>query len=496
MKTLKYGIPLLSFFLLWSACTPKVTETTSQTTTPVATQAIEVDEALSACKNWKSASNKDEIMTAHVLYKDRFREIKTEQKLGAKANTTKIDSLYQVGFDYWQYAFAEAPAADGKRADHFEDGIKFYEYFLSQTTDATKKERFIDTIMTLYDERAECYGEEGYIIGRKAFDYYYKYSDMATDLEKYAMFKKAIDMGGEDAPYFILNPFTALLSNLLIEEKIPMTEGQEYQQKIRNVLSKGLSTCENDKECEPWKIVDDYAPKVLEQLEGIKGFYDCNYFKDKYYSLLEESPNDCDVIISVLSRLKWGGCLDNDPQLVAANAAYATHCSKPAATVVPLCREYLRNGDYTQAISCYEEKAESSTDAERKAQYYLVIAKIYYGELKRFGKSRKYARLAAQAKSNWGDPYLLIGKLYASSGPLCGPGRGWDSQIVTWPAIDQWNKAKRVDPSVASEANRLINRYQQYMPDIEDLFIRGYKNGDAFKVGCWIQENTKVRASK
>ncbi|MBT8228677.1 MAG: hypothetical protein KJO50_00350, partial [Bacteroidia bacterium] len=93
-----------------------------------------------------------------------------------------------------------------------------------------------------------------------------------------------------------------------------------------------------------------------------------------------------------------------------------------------------------------------------------------------------------------GEPYLLIGKLYASSGPLCGPGRGWDSQIVTWPAIDMWEKAKK-DPLVADEANKLIRTYWKYMPKKEDIFQRTIKAGSVFKVGCWINRNTTVRTA-
>ena len=235
-------------------------------------------------------------------------------------------------------------------------------------------------------------------------------------------------------------------------------------------------------------------PEVLAQLEGIKGFYDCDYYKNKYYNLLEQSPQDCEAIVSVLSRLKWGGCATDDPQLVTANTAWNTHCKPDDPT--PTCASIVRDGNYRGAIDCYQAKAEESTDPEKQAQYYLFIAKIYYGELKRFGQSRKFARKALDIKPNWGDPYILIGKLYASSGPLCGPGRGWDSQIVTWPAIDKWNQAKRVDPSVASEANRLINTYTKFMPDVEDIFQRGLKVGDPFTVPCWIQERTKVRVSK
>jgi len=90
---------------------------------------------------------------------------------------------------------------------------------------------------------------------------------------------------------------------------------------------------------------------------------------------------------------------------------------------------------------------------------------------------------------------MLIGTLYASSGPLCGPGTGWDSQVVTWPAIDKWQKAKSVDPSVAGEANKLIARYRQYMPAKGDIFQRSLTEGASFRVRCWIQETTTIRSA-
>ena len=99
-------------------------------------------------------------------------------------------------------------------------------------------------------------------------------------------------------------------------------------------------------------------------------------------------------------------------------------------------------------------------------------------------------------RSGWGDPYLLIGRMYASSGPLCGPGRGWDSQIVIWPAMDMWNKAKSIDPNAAEEANKFLNQYRQYLPTVEDAFLRSVKEGQNYKVPCWIQRTTKVRLIK
>jgi len=59
--------------------------------------------------------------------------------------------------------------------------------------------------------------------------------------------------------------------------------------------------------------------------------------------------------------------------------------------------------------------------------------------------------------------------------------------------VDQYIKAKSADASVSAEATELINKYTQYFPNIEDAFFYGFENGQAYTVGCWINENTSVR---
>ena len=156
----------------------------------------------------------------------------------------------------------------------------------------------------------------------------------------------------------------------------------------------------------------------------------------------------------------------------------------------------MREGQYKEAIDCLEKAIESMSSNKDKATYKLFIAKIYFAHLKNFSKARKYAREAASLRSGWGEPYLLIGTLYASSGPLCGPGRGWDSQRVVWVAIDKWERARSIDSSVRSEASKLINQYAQYMPELGEIFQRGLKEGQSYLVPCWIQETTTIRAKK
>ncbi|MCB0520428.1 MAG: tetratricopeptide repeat protein [Lewinellaceae bacterium] len=466
---------LLSFFafVLLFGCTPKTTQQTTETKpTP---KPNPTTKPKSICPTFDDAPNPEQALENFVLYRDFL-----------KANDWK------GAFELWQKVYKEAPAADGQRSTVFTDGIKFYEHFMA--ADTTKKEEYVTKVFKLYDDMEKCYPDSGYVTGLKAFDYFFKYPDRISKLEQYKLFKKSIEMDGGEPRYFVLNPFTALLVDLTLDEKVPVAEAQKYQKIIRDAIEKGQANCQG-KECENWAIIAEYAPARLEALESIEGFYNCTYYKAKYYDGFDAAAADCETLTNVYSRLKWGQCPDTDAAFAVLQEAMKKSCDTGPGPL-QVCNELLRDGKYRQAADCYEELLPKINDNAQKAQVTLIIAKIYYAYLKNFSRARQYAQQAAKLRPGWGDPYMLIGTMYASSGPICGPGRGWDSQIVTWPAIDKWQYAKSIDAGVANQANKLIGQYTQYMPSVEDGFQRGIKEGSSFYVGCWIQENTTVRFAK
>lgn len=464
----------LGLFFSLLACTPKTGEQAASTEEPAPSPAP-VDENLSPCPKFSDAPYPDDVETNYVLYRDFLRA-----------------GDYTQAFDLWKKVYAVSPAADGKRNTVFSDGIFFYERLANGASTPEEKKPFIDRIFQLYEEINECYPEGGYVDGRKAFDYYYKYPDQASKEEIYALFKKSLDADGMDAQYFVLNPFTALLVEQYFAGAVSLEEAQKYQTQVRSVLAKGLEECKG-KDCEQWTIIEGYVPVRLEAFETVKGFYDCDYYMDRYYQDFTENPTNCDVMRTVYSRLKFGGCPETSEAFKTLIASANENCREEDA--LQDAYECLRNADYDCAIELFQKAADEETDVDKKAKITLLIAKVYYSHKKNFSKARSFARDAAKIKKNWGEPYLLIGRLYASSGPLCGPGRGWDSQIVVWPAIDKWAYAKSIDPSAAAEANKWISRYRKYMPSREDIFQRNLTEGSSFYVGCWIQETTKIRAA-
>lgn len=480
-KTKVMNTKICAFFLmgigvLIHSCTPKIAPPPAE---PEQVQTQPEKKPDGPCATFVDAPYPDQALEDYVLYRDFLRV-----------------NDWETAYSYWQKVYKVAPAADGQRNTIFSDGVRFYEHFMTLTEDSALIDRYIDTVFIFYDKMALCYPDGMYSDARKAFDLYYKYPSRVSKLEIYQLFKKTIDKEGLKTPDFVINPFTALLVDLHIEEKLVSTaEAQLYQQKVRDIIAKGLADCKEEA-CDRWRIVEQYAPARLEAFETVRGFYDCMYYKNKYYQEFLDAQDDCDVVRNVYTWLRWGECPETDEEFRELVRIGNVNCAPEGTTVARRAYDCLQNNDYNCAIENFEKAAEEATDRDKKAQYILTISKIYYAHLKNFARSRQYALRAAELKPNWGEPFVLIGRLYASSGPLCGPGRGWDSQIVVWPAIDMWNRAKRVDPSTTSEVNKWIGRYEQYMPNREDIFQRNLKEGDTFYVGCWIQESTTIRAAK
>jgi len=472
-----YLFLILATPLFYFACSPKVAEETKE---EVVTKPIK-EEPKGPCTTLSqlSPSKKDEAETAYVLYRDFYKTKEFEKAL-----------------PLWKKAFALAPAANGRIKYQFDDGVGIYKGLIEKETDEATKKAYVDEIMKIYDKRTECIGDEGYSLGRKAFDNYYYFSAYSSEDETFKTFKQAMDLKGEKADYFVINPFAALLSDRVLDERISHEEGRKYAKRIFAAVEYGKANCKKD--CEAWDIVNDYAPAKMENLEGVKGFFDCDYFSNKYHALYLSNPTDCETINMAYGRMLWGQCEKTDPLVTEVKNARQANCYTPPPPKESTLRQAYdayTEGRYNEAITLFDAFVRKTTDPEKKAKYTLLIAKIYYGDIKNFPKSRKKALEAASFRANWGEPYILIGKLYASSGPLCGPGRGWDSQIVTWPAIDKFEYAKKIDPASAQEASKWISQYKQYMPTKEDIFIRSLKAGSTYKVGCWINENTKIRTA-
>jgi hypothetical protein len=136
-------------------------------------------------------------------------------------------------------------------------------------------------------------------------------------------------------------------------------------------------------------------------------------------------------------------------------------------------------------------KIKTEKDKIKQANDCYELALGFYTK-KNYPKVRDYARQAISLNPVWGKPYLLVGKTYAESAKSIGES-DLQQRIVYCLAVDQFIKAKEVDPEVTDEASREITAYSQYFPGKEDAAFENIKAGSSYKIGGWINESTIVR---
>ncbi len=157
---------------------------------------------------------------------------------------------------------------------------------------------------------------------------------------------------------------------------------------------------------------------------------------------------------------------------------------------------YLDDGEPTRALEYFRQamKAPGLDEVARELYFNAGVAEQQLGRL---ANARTYFRRALQVDPQFGRAYLAIGDLYAQAVAECGSQLEREDRAVYWLAVDYYERAKRVDPSLTNEANRKINTYRKYFPDQEALFFKGWKVGQPYKIdyGCyaWINEETTVK---
>ncbi|MEM6772561.1 MAG: hypothetical protein AAF597_18430, partial [Bacteroidota bacterium] len=238
--------PVITCLLLGLyACTPKATTPISEAPSqPVVTPKPEPQGDLSPCAKFTDAPNPDDAETNYVIYR---------QLMKAK----EMDEAFKT----WRKVYAVSPAADGKRATVFTDGIAFYNRLIQENP--AQKEMYGDTIISLYQEARRCYPGDGYMSAIQAFDSYYTYPGSATDEEIYALFKESIEIDGpEKLQYFVINPMSSLVVKMHREGKVDAAEAKKIVEALNTRLELGLKECQGA-QCEAWNTIKGYAPDAL-----------------------------------------------------------------------------------------------------------------------------------------------------------------------------------------------------------------------------------------
>ena len=390
--------------------------------------------------------------------------------------------LYKDALPYWKLAFAECPRAS---KNIYIDGVKMYKYYIEKEKDEDVKSALIDTLMLIYDQRIKYYKDKCNVRGRQG-----------VDLLRYRR--------NDDIEYIVQGYDYLMESLILCENK---TSGAV----LATLISASITLCQNEK-LEGRQVFEDYLASIdilnnkimksagNENLTSLKESITDNFTSKPICSCdilipvlserMENEPYDIENLKIITAVLKRSNCNDSELFFKASKNLHDSLPSAESAENIAIMA-FIKN-EYNEAIKYYNQAVKLESDSLKKAIYYLGLAKSNY-KLKNHQKARNLSLKAISLNKNWGEPYLLIGQIYAESKDDLVAAEECIPKAAYWIAVDKFIEAKKADPGVETEANKLIATYSKYYPSKEDAFFCTINEGDTYKIGSWINETTSAR---
>ena len=389
-------------------------------------------------------------------------------------------NLYKHALAPWWELFEKYPESSERL---YVDGVKMYRSYIESAPEGPIKDKYIDTLMLIYDQRMEYFGGEGNVLGRKGKDLFtYGREDIENVEKAYGMLKKSIELEGRKSSEPVIMSFIA--ADIILSKK----------DKIENR-----------------QVVEDYitVTAILEQLEGKSSRWmktsatiheimlkedllTCESLNSYFMPQYEQHKNNQSFLEKVISLYTASGCENAEIFMAASEELYKYSPGPEEAH--DLSMMFVARGDYSKALK-YLQMAVTGDgiNNDTRADWFYKLSVISSAN-QEYCDAISYAREAIVNKSDFGKAYLALGDgIIAASTRL--PDE-FDQRAAYWAAADKYAKAATVDPSVAPEAMQKLTANQEQYPDKEEVFFRDMKEGASYQVAGCINENTTVRARK
>ena len=392
---------------------------------------------------------------------------------------------YDEAYGFWLPVYQSRP--DLNKAI-YTDGTEILGHRYQQATDENVRKALRDSIMQLHDDRIKYFDEarypDAYVLGLKAMDYLTYFQEDELALPAYGWMKESVTALGAKAQITVLRKFVELSYNIYKSNTEQygdqfLADYQLASAALEQIVVAGGKNAEHATSQKAY----------VDRLYAASGAADCGQMDQMYATVVAESANDIEKLGSIMKLYRRLGCTESDVYFAAAEHAHKLQpTSESAAGCAQMC---IKKGDLNGALEYYKQALSMVTDNEDKADYLYRVANVYV-LLKNYQQGAAYAQQSLDVNPEDGRCYLLMGICYASA-------KIYDDPIlarsVFWVACDMFRKAKTVDPSCATDANKLIATYSQYFPSKEDVFFHKELNdGQPFRVGGWIGKTTTCRS--
>lgn len=417
------------------------------------------------------------------LYRGDYKQWKQNGKKG---------DIIQSAAKYWRHVLENCPKAT---ENLYVDGINILEYYLKQTEDQAEKQSIFDTILMLYDMRIHYFPNHyktgktqvGTLLGRKGVDVY-KFAPSKNYIKAYEILGEAIkiDKNRAKGPVYIY--YFRSITKMAQKGDIDTASVVDAYDMISDYIDSNIEYYTekgNTKKVETYNNIKGNIENTFEP------FANCTDLVRIYQKKYDESPEDVDLLKKITKLLDKKECIDAQLYFDATVGLYKLEPSPESAYLIG--KMLLKEEKYNEAVPYLEEAIKMEN--ESRAYKALIFLAEDFMSLKNYTKSRNAALKAAKLNPKAGKPYIIIGDLYAASAKDCGNDE-LTNKVTYWAAVDQYKRARSVEPDLAESMNKRINTYRKYFPTTELLFFHNLNEGDSYTIECWINEVTTVRAAK
>ena len=386
--------------------------------------------------------------------------------------------LYDDAITYWRATYMICPQSSEKM---YIDGTNMFKRLIKKTKDADLKTAYIDTLLSIHDQRIQYFGKECKVLGRKGLDML-KYANNDMDAVFATLEKSMNGCGNKSEAGTIAGYMNAIVIMEKAGKKTPEDVVAAFTS-LSDVLDHNLMKYKGKK-------TEEYYIRAQENVESLASPYlSCDVLIEMATKNYEEKKSDAKWMEKTTDLLSEKDCTDDPMFFTMAKEVHATKPSAASAEKMGIMS--LKNKQYAEAEELFQQALDLAQDESKKVDYYIELAQAQSSRGK-YGAARTNAKKAANLKPGYGLPYLMIGDMIAGSSS-CGGEDACKQKAIYWLAVDYYNRAKSIDPSVAGKANQKIATYKKYFPTKEDCFFGGTKAGDVINIGCWIGESTKAR---
>jgi tetratricopeptide (TPR) repeat protein len=393
-------------------------------------------------------------------------------------------NAYKEAHSSWRVIYNEAPRASFNMYLH---GVVIYKTLMNETKDPVLRRAYVDTIMMIYDQRSKYFGKRGEVLARKAVEL--RELDETRIAEAYDFITEGIKLDGHNIPDFAINTYMQISLSRYLKNEIDRDAMVNNFATSIDIMEHKLKAATEEKNRESYKQIIDNVQLIFSN----SGAASCETLVPVLSRKYDKNPDDLETINGVLNLLRTVRCEDSE---LFAKVAEKLHSKEPSAnSAYNLGKYFLARKDFAKTIPYYEQALSLEQDDQNKAKYYSELALIYLATDKSPVETRAMANNALRLNPNDGRSLLIIGRLYAQYNKNISD-KEFEQNTAFWAAVDKFIQAKRVDSSVAEEADRLIATYSVYFPTQETAFFNDLSEGQDWRVPGWINENTKVRIRK